>query len=376
MLQKMFPVHNRIGAITKPMTKESPLEIGWKNEEIAGLQPDEVLVKVRASAICGSDLHIARGLHPSVKDYPCTIGHEFAGDVVAIGSGVTSVHLGERVTVEPCIVCGKCDACRHGDYGYCEHITYTYRIGHGAMANYVVVKEPYVYELPQYLNYQTGALMEPLSVATHAVRRANIGLGERVLIIGAGAIGMMVAAMCHAAGAGQVIIADFSENRLETAKQIGADVAICSAKLPIKKDKNGNQIVDDDDGLVQEVRRLTGGKGVDKAFEAVGKQSCMEQALHSLVHNGLLTIIGIYEKPITNFNSSIMITRELRVQGAQGYCWDFPVAIAAAKNIPLEKFITHTFSLDQFEEALNTALDRNSKSIKVEILEDGENGEE
>lgn len=370
--KKMFPVHNRIGAITKPITDQSSFEIGWKDEEITGLAPDEVLIKIRASAICGSDLHIARGRHPSVKEYPCTIGHEFSGDVAAVGSDVDTekIRIGERVTVEPCIVCGKCDACRHGDYGYCEHITYTYRIGHGAMANYVVAKQQYVYELPDYLTYQTGALMEPLSVATHAVRRANVSLGETVLIIGAGAIGMMVAAMCHAAGAGKVIIADFFESRLETAKEMGADIVINSGKLEIHKDADGQQIVDDNDGLVQKVRMLTNGHGVDKAFEAVGRQSCMEQALHSLAHNGLLTVIGIYEKHINNWNSSILITRELRIQGAQGYCWDFPVAIASAKNIPLEKLITHTFPLDQFGTALATALDRNSGSIKVEIVED------
>ncbi len=124
---------------------------------------------------------------------------EFSGDVVAIGSEVTKARLGERVTVEPCIVCGKCDACRHGQYGYCEHISFTYRNGDGAMADYVVVKEPYVYELPDYLSYETGALIEPLSVATHAVRRADIRLGETVLIIGAGAIGMRWWPPCAAA---------------------------------------------------------------------------------------------------------------------------------------------------------------------------------
>lgn len=153
------------------------LKTHFLEKEIRGLAPDEVLVKVRASAICGSDLHIARGLHPSAP-LPVTIGHEFAGDVVAIGSEVTHAKVGQRVTVEPCIVCGKCDACRHGNYGYCEHISYTYRRGDGAMADYVVVKEPYVYELPEYLSYQTGALIEPLSVATHAVPPADIRLGK------------------------------------------------------------------------------------------------------------------------------------------------------------------------------------------------------
>ena len=148
----MDEIMNRIGEVYEPF------KVHFLHKPVRPLAPDEVLVKVRASAICGSDLHIARGLHPSAP-LPVTSGHEFSGDVVAIGSEVTKAHLGERVTVEPCIVCGKCDACRHGQYGYCEHISFTYRNGDGAMADYVVVKEPYVYELPDYLSYETGALI-------------------------------------------------------------------------------------------------------------------------------------------------------------------------------------------------------------------------
>lgn len=256
---------------------------------------------------------------------------------------------GQRVTVEPCIVCGKCDACRHGDYGYCEHISFTYRNGDGAMADYVVVKAPYVYELPEYLTYETGALIEPLSVATHAVRRAQVALGETVLIIGAGAIGMMVAAMCRRSGAAQVIIADFSDSRLEMALQVGATIAINSGKADLE----------------QEVARLTGGKGVDKSFECVGRESCFLQAIMTLRRNGTATVVGIYEKPQVTFPASRLVTHEIRIQGAQGYCWDFPIAIAAARDLPLEKFVTHTFPLEQLQQALNTALDRGSNSIKV-----------
>ena len=140
----MEELMNRVGEVYEPF------KVHFLRKPVRPLGPDEVLVKVRASAICGSDLHIARGLHPSAP-LPVTIGHEFSGDVVAIGSEVTKARIGERVTVEPCIVCGKCDACRHGQYGYCEHISFTYRNGDGAMADYVVVKEPYVYELPDYL---------------------------------------------------------------------------------------------------------------------------------------------------------------------------------------------------------------------------------
>lgn len=333
---------NRVGEIYEPF------KVHFLERPVPELAPDEVLVKVKASAICGSDLHIARGLHPSAP-LPVTIGHEFSGDVAEVGSDVHSVKVGERVTVEPCIVCGKCDACRHGEYGYCEHISFTYRNGDGAMADYVVVKEPYVYQLPDYLTYETGALIEPLSVATHAVRRADIRLGETVLIIGAGAIGMMVAAMCRRSGAAEIIIADFSDQRLEMALQVGATVAVNSGR----------------EDLEAAVERITHGKGVDKSFECVGRESCLLQAIMTLKHNGTATVVGIYEKPPTQFPVSRLVTHEIKIQGAQGYCWDFPIAIAAARDIPLEKFITHVFPLEQLQQALDTALDRNSGSIKV-----------
>ena len=325
-----------------------PYRVRFLEREVRPLRPDEVLVKVRASAICGSDLHIARGLHPSVP-LPATIGHEFSGDVVEIGAAVTKINIGMRVTVEPCIVCGTCDACRHGKYGYCEHINFTYRNGDGAMADYVIVKEDYVYELPPYLNYETGALIEPLAVATHAVRRADIRLGETVLIIGGGAIGMMVAAMCRKSGAAQIIISDLSDHRLALAKKIGADITINSAR----------------EDLTDAISRLTKGKGVDKSFECVGLETCFLQSIMTLKRNGLATIVGIYEHPEVTFPASRLVTHEIKIQGAQGYCWDFPIALAAAKDIPLKTFITHRFPMNELQKALDTALDRSSGSIKI-----------
>ena len=325
-----------------------PYRVRFLERDVRPLRPDEILVKIRASAICGSDLHIARGLHPSVS-LPATIGHEFSGDVVEIGAAVTKINIDMRVTVEPCIVCGACDACRHGEYGYCEHINFIYRNGDGAMADYVIVKEDYVYELPSYLDYETGALIEPLAVATHAVRRANIRLGETVLIIGAGAIGMMVAAMCRKSGAAQIIISDLSDHRLALAKKIGADITINSAR----------------EDLTDAISRLTKGKGVDKSFECVGLETCFLQSIMTLKRNGLATIVGIYEHPEVTFPASRLVTHEIKIQGAQGYCWDFPIALAAAKDIPLKTFITHRFPMNELQKALDTALDRSSGSIKI-----------
>lgn len=337
-----FPVENRVGQVYEPFKTR------FLSRTIDGLADDEVLVKIRASAICGSDLHIARGLHPSAP-LPVTIGHEFSGDVAAVGSGVDGIAIGERVTVEPCIVCGKCDACRHGEYSYCENISFTYRMGDGAMADYVVVKSPYVYKLPEYLSYDTGALIEPLAVATHAVRRADIKLGQTVLIIGAGAIGMMVAAMCRRSGATQIIIADFSDERLAMALQVGATDAVNSGKTD----------------LLEEVSKLTAGKGVDQSFECVGRESCFNQAILALKKNATCTVVGIYEEAKVTFPAGRLVTHEIRIQGTQSYCWDFPIAIAAARDLPMDKFVTHKFPLDELQTALETALNPKSCSIKV-----------
>ncbi|NLM97814.1 MAG: zinc-binding dehydrogenase, partial [Halanaerobiaceae bacterium] len=295
-------------------------------------------------------LHIFKGKHPSAP-LPVTIGHEFAGDVVAVGSEVKKVKIGDRVTVEPVIVCGKCTACLKGNYGYCENISFTYRIGQGAMTNYITIGEPYVYKLPDHLSYDAGALIEPLSVATHAVRRADIKLGEKVLVIGAGAIGLLVAALCRKRGAAEVVVSDLSEKRLKMALELGATRVV-------------NPSAEDLEKFVYE---LTDGTGMDKTFECVGLEQTFNQAMMTLRKNGLATVIGIFEQteitiPVTRF-----ITHEIKVQGSQGYCWDFPIALEMSGEIDLEKLVTHKFRLEELQQALELSLDKNSGAVKVII---------
>jgi threonine dehydrogenase-like Zn-dependent dehydrogenase len=194
------------------------------------LAVDEVLVKIKASAICGSDLHLFNGKHPSVK-LPTAVGHECAGVVVELGAYARGFQLGDKVTIEPNINCGYCEACLHGDYGYCENINFTYRIGRGALADYIAVRQDKVFKLPESMPFAEGALIEPLAVATHAVRRAEIQMGEEVLVIGAGAIGIFVAALCKLHGAGSVVISDRSTERLETALRLGATGKLSSRDL-------------------------------------------------------------------------------------------------------------------------------------------------
>ncbi len=329
----------------------APQEIDFLTRELPAPSPGEVIIRIRASALCGSDLHIYKGKHPAVP-LPATIGHEFAGDVAAVGPGVTQVAVGDRVTVEPCIVCGHCDACRHGDYGYCESISFLYRNGDGAMADYIKVQAGSVYKLPNHLSYEAGALIEPLAVATHAVRRADIRLGEQVLVLGAGAIGTLVAALCRISGAGEVIVVDYSDTRLKLAKEMGATQTVNPGK--------GEKLED-------MVKALTGATGMDKTFECVGLEATFNQAIESLRRNGLATIVGIFENPMITVNAMRFINHEIRVQGAQGYCWDFPIALQMSKAIPLEKLVTHTFPLEELKTALETCFDKAAGSMKVLI---------
>lgn len=340
----MQEIRNNIGRVIEAG------KVDFLEQLVAEPKANQVVIKIVSSAICGSDLHIFKGKHPSAP-LPVTIGHEFAGDVLAIGSKVSRVKVGDRVTVEPVIVCGKCSACLKGNYGYCEDISFTYRNGQGAMANYITIEEPYIYKLPDHLSYNAGALIEPLSVATHAVRRADIKLSEKVLVIGAGAIGLLVAALCRKRGATELVVVDFSEQRLKMALELGATKVVNPSKQDLDK------VVYD----------LTDGIGMDKTFECVGLEQTFNQAMMTLRKNGLATIIGIFENKDITIPASRFITHEIKVQGSQGYCWDFPIALEMSKEIELEKLVTHSFELEELQQALEISLAKNSGAIKVII---------
>jgi threonine dehydrogenase-like Zn-dependent dehydrogenase len=334
---------NRLGRVV------APGKVDYIGRTVQPPKGKQVLIKIAASAICGSDLHIFKGKHPSAP-LPVTIGHEFSGIVEATGEEVTKIKPGDRVTVEPVIVCGHCPACLRGEYGYCENISFTYRNGDGAMADYITILEPYIYKLPESLSFEEGALIEPLAVATHAVKRADIRLGEKVVIFGAGAIGLLIAALCRKRGATDVAVVDLVDARLETAREFGATHAINPSSCDV----------------LSEIAAWSGG-GADKTFECVGVQATFLQAMLSLRKNGLATIIGIFENPEVTIPATRFITHEIKVQGSQGYCWDFPVALALAPELGIGRLITNRFALDELQSALECCLDRTSGAVKVLI---------
>lgn len=188
-------------------------------------QAGEVVVRMRRIGVCGSDIHVWHGKHPFTS-YPVTQGHEVSGEIAAIGAGVTDFSLGEKVTIEPQVVCGTCHPCRHGKYNLCESLKVMGFQTTGAASEYFAVDAKKVTKLPPAMDFDQGAMLEPLAVAVHAVRRFPDLKDAKVAVLGAGPIGILVAQAAKGLGAASVLITDVSDIRLAKARECGADFAV------------------------------------------------------------------------------------------------------------------------------------------------------
>lgn len=331
----------------------APGQIEILERPIPPLGEFDVLIKVKATAICGSDLHIFKGKHPAVS-LPIPVGHEISGQVTEIGDGVSKVKVGDRVTVEPVMTCARCYYCQRGDYHLCANISFQYRQGQGGLTTDFVAPEQWVHLLPVGLSYQAGALLEPLSVAVHAVGLSQLEIGDSVAIFGAGAIGLLILQVARAAGAGDVFISDIRDARLKTALELNASGAF-----------NGVQ-----NDVVEEIRKQTSGLGVQRAFEAVGLEATLTQTLQSLQKGGRGVLVGLFESNFISIPANIFVQKEISISGSQGYHWDFQRAIELVRlgKIDLEKMITHHFRLEQTQTAFQTLIDLNQNPNKVVIL--------
>jgi 2-desacetyl-2-hydroxyethyl bacteriochlorophyllide A dehydrogenase len=333
----------------------APGKVQFKEQVLRDLEQNEVRLQVRAAAICGSDLHIYKGKHPAAA-LPVAVGHEIAGQVVEVGDDVTRVQVGDRVAVEPVIICGSCHFCRRGAYHLCSHISFQYRQGQGGFTRYFSVHENWAHKLPDGLSYEEGALIEPLAVAVHAVKIANIGLGSSCAIFGDGAIGLMLLMVARHNGAGDIILSGIQSHRLQMARQLGARLAIDNLE---------------EDALAQ-VLELTSDLGVATAFEAVGLESTLLQSLHALKKGGTAVVLGIFEEPGASIPANLFIQKETTLKGSQGYNWDFQTAIKLVENgaVDLQPLITHMLPLEELGQGFELLLEPSQQAIKVIIRMD------
>jgi L-iditol 2-dehydrogenase len=278
--------------------------------------PDEVVVRVRACGICGSDVHGYDGTSGR-RIPPIIMGHEASGEIVEVGSAVTSWRAGERVTFDSTVYCGKCAYCRDGRVNLCTNRRVLgvscgdYR-QHGAFAEYVVVPARILFALPDHLTFEQAAFAEPLSIALHAVERVNPQPGESALVIGAGVIGLLVLQVLKMKGCGRVWVSDLNEARLAIARATGADEVFVPTAVDV----------------AAEVARRTGGEGCDLTMECVGFGPAVQTAIDAVRKGGRVGLVGnlaaTCDLPLQK-----VVTRELSLHGSCASSGEYQSAVDA-----------------------------------------------
>jgi len=274
----------------------------------------EVLVRVAACGICGSDVHGYDG-SSGRRIPPIVMGHEAAGTVAAVGAGVKGYVVGDRVTFDSTVYCGACAWCERGDVNLCDNRQVIgvscgdYR-RHGAFAEYVAVPEHILYHLPDNLSFAEAAMLEATSVALHAVRVSQVKGEETALVIGAGMIGLLTLQAARALGCGRVMITDVDASRLSLAKEVGAEEILHASGAE----------------LVAEVLKRTEGRGVDLAYEAVGRSETVNATIDCTKKGGTVTLIGNIQPEVT-LPLQKVVTRQLRLQGSCASAGEYPQAI-------------------------------------------------
>jgi L-iditol 2-dehydrogenase len=294
------------------LTDKKKLQLTDMEMPVAG--PGDLLVRVKACGICGSDVH-GYDLSTGRRIPPIVMGHEAAGVVESVGSGVRDFAAGDRVTFDSMVSCGACGFCRAGEINLCDNRMVLgvscgdYR-RHGCFAEYVTVPSRIAYKLPEGLSFEHAAMAEAVSIAVHAVNRAGRILGKSCVVIGAGMIGQLTVQVLRAAGCGVLVATDMDEGRLTRAGQSGAD-QLMKADTP---------------DLAARVQALTGGRGADLVFEAVGATSPVQAAIACARKGGTVVLIG-NTSPKIELPLQAVVTRELTLLGTCGSQGEYPACL-------------------------------------------------
>jgi 2-desacetyl-2-hydroxyethyl bacteriochlorophyllide A dehydrogenase len=297
-----------------------------------------VLLDVRAVSICGSDIHLFRGDHP-YRVFPLIYGHEFAATVGALGPGVAGLEPGAPVVVEPLLSCGACYPCRIGRYNCCVNLRVLGVHTNGGLAESVVVPAARVFAVPAALRPDVASLCEPFSIGMQAATRGAIDERDRVVVLGAGPIGLTILAIAKSRGA-RVAIVDLLESRLELARRLGADLAINGATSD----------------PVADVADWTGGEGASVVAEATGSARAVEQTVELVASAGRIVLVGVTTKPVT-FPGLDFTRKELTILGSRNSASVFGEAVrfVGEHHASIAAMITHRFAFDQALQAFQTA---------------------
>lgn len=324
----------------------------------------KVKIKVKWCGICGSDLHeyaagpifIPQNSPHSLTEEkaPIVMGHEFSGQVVEVGDGVTKCEEGDRVVVEPIFACGTCTACKQGKYNLCEQLGFLGLAGGGGgFSEYVTVDEHMVHKIPDTVSFEQGALVEPAAVALYAIRQSQFNVGDQAVVFGTGPIGLLVIEALKASGASKIYAVELSTERRQRAEQLGA-IALNPAEV----------------NVVEEIQRLTDG-GADVSFEVTGVPIVLTQAIESTKLNGQTMIVSIFEKE-ASFQPNLVVMRERNIAGIIGYRDIFPAVISLMNQgyFSAETLFTKRIGLHDIVEQGFEALMKEKSQVKILVSPD------
>lgn len=311
----------------------------------------EVLLRIKRIGVCGSDVHVNHGKHPYTS-YPVVQGHEFSSLVEAVGAGVDHIRVGAKATATPQIVCGKCGPCQRGDYHICDNLKVEGFQAPGCAQDLFVTQAEKVVLLPDHFTLEQGAMVEPVSVAVHAVARAGNLKGKNIAVLGAGPIGNLVAQVAASSG-GNVLLTDLSDYRLNVARKCGLE-GVTNPRQESLKDAS---------------QRIFGGRGFQIAYECVGVQATIEEAVKSIEKGGTIVVVGVFgEKP--RVDMGLVQDRELSLIGTLMYQYrDYERAVSLissgqVQTAPLE---SKHFPFEKYTDAYRFIDEQGDRSMKVFI---------
>lgn len=319
---------------------------------------NEVLIKIKSMGICGSDLHFYTDL--KIGDYatngnPLIVGHECAGEIVAVGKNCKKSKVGDRVIVEPGIPCMECDECRAGRYNFCHDMFF---MGtppwDGCMCEYVAWPEFLTYQMPDEMSWQEGAMIEPFVVGLQSVRNSGIQFSDNAVVLGCGAIGLMVIEALKAAGVGRIIAIGRTQKKLDFALQVGATDVINSREC---------------EDVTAEVKKMTGGWGAQYAFECVGSAETFYDINNYVRDGGTITYVGLMVNDGSPMPMASAVMRGLTYKTMIRYTnlFDRALILLEYKRANLLPLMTHQYSFEEGDIAFETALNDKKNAIKVII---------
>ncbi|MHB8072292.1 NAD(P)-dependent alcohol dehydrogenase [Desulfosporosinus fructosivorans] len=336
------------------MTGLNKMEI--REIEVPVPKEKEVLVKLEYVGICGSDVHYLE--HGKIGDFIVNgdfiLGHECAGTIVAIGAKVETLKVGDKVALEPGITCGQCEFCKSGRYNLCPDVEFLATPPYqGCLMNYIAFPENMAFKLPDMISTKEGALVEPLAVGMHAAKQGNVKLGDSVVILGSGTIGLVTLLACKAFGATDITVVDVIPKRLEYAKKLGATTVINATEVDV----------------LTEIDKLTNKKGVDIVIETAGSATTIAQTPYLIKNGGCIVLVGMAPQDIIEYNFAKILAKEAEIKSVFRYRNIYPQAIQAISKgvIDISGIITHEFAFDDVAKAFDFVINHKQEVVKAVI---------